>query len=190
LGEPFVDFDEDGVYDLGIEPFYDFYNTGSSLGVRDGPDGKFNGALCQDPARCVSGNPLKLSAGIGASSIVILSGSTPTVTLTGGAAFVGRSIPQNQSTTFSLWIRDVNGNPMPGGTTVTGSTNGSGLQISVPNAYTVPCSALRAGQEANGITLFNFSVISSTTTGTGTFTVTVKTPKGLTTTLTVNVTVT
>jgi hypothetical protein len=189
LGEPFVDFDEDGVYDAG-EPFYDFYNVGVELGVRNAPDTKFNGALCQDPARCVAGNPLKLSAGIGASNVIILSGSSPVVTLSGGGPLVSRTISQNSSTTFNLWIRDVNSNPMPGTTAITATASGAGLQVAQPNSATVPCSALPAGVESNGITLFSFTVISAATPGTGTFTLTIRTPKGLTTTLTVSVTVT
>jgi hypothetical protein len=189
LGEPYVDFNENNSYDLG-EPFYDFYNVGAELGVRNGPDTKFNGALCQDAARCVAGNPLKLSAGIGASNIIVLSGSSPVVSLTGGAALVARNIGQNSSTTFNLWIRDVNGNPMPGSTTITASASGAGLQVAQPNAATVPCSALASGVEVNGVTLYSFTVTSGSTAGTGSFILTIKTPKGLTTTLVVNVTVT
>jgi hypothetical protein len=189
-GEPYVDFDEDGAYDAGVEPFYDFYNVGAELGVRNAPDTKFNGALCQDAARCVTGDPLKLSAGIGTSNIIILSGSSPVVTLSGGAALTGRTISQNSSTTFSLWVRDINGNPMPGGTTISAATTGGGLQIAQPASFAVPCTALPAGLEVNGITAYSFSVISGGTAGTGSFSVTIRTPKGLTTTLVVNVTVT
>lgn len=190
LGEPYVDFDEDGTYDLGVEPFYDFYNGVGELGVRNAPDTKFNGALCQDAARCVAGNPLKLSAGIGASNVIVLSGSTPYVNLSGGAAFVSRSMAQNSATTFALWIRDVNGNPLPGGTTISASTSGAGLTTAQPSTATVPCSTLAAGVESNGITQFGFTVTSGTTTGTGTFTVAIKTPLAAAPiTITVNVTV-
>lgn len=189
LGEPYVDFDEDGFYDVG-EPFYDFYNVGAEQSVRNGPDGFFNGALCQDPARCVAGNPLKLSAGISASNVIVLSGSSPQVSLaSGGGALVSRNMSQNNSTTFSLWIRDVNGNPMPGATTVSATATGAALQMAQPSSFTVPCSALPAGQESNGITVFSFTVLSASTAGTGTFTLTIRTPRGLTSIFTVSVTV-
>jgi hypothetical protein len=185
LGEPWLDVDENGNYDLG-EPFYDFFNVGAELGVRNAPDTKFNGALCQDAARC-SVDPLKRSAGIGAQNLVILSGSTPVVTLANGAALDPRSINQNAATTYNLWIRDINGNPMPGGTTVTGAVNGAGLAISIPNIFTVPCSPLPANVVQNGVTGFAFSVAAGATSGDGTFVITVKTPKNVTTTFLVNI---
>jgi hypothetical protein len=188
LGEPWLDLDENGNYDLG-EPFYDFFNVGAELGVRNGPDLKFNGALCQDAARC-SVDPLKRSAGIGASNLIILSGSNPDVDLQGGGLLVDRSITTNGSTTFNLWIRDVNGNPMPGGTVVSATASGAGLQVAQPNSFTVPCSTLAAGLYQNGVTGFSFTVTSGTTLGTGTFLLTVKTPKNVTTIFTVNVAVT
>jgi hypothetical protein len=187
LGEPWLDFNEDDTYQLG-EPFYDFYNVGAELGVRNGPDGLFNGALCQDAARCPT-DPLKRSAGIGANNLIILSGSNPVVTLTSGAALAGRSIGINSATTFTLWIRDVNGNPMPGGTTVSATASGAGLTSPVPPGGTVPCTTLPANVIQNGITGFSFTITSGTTLGTGSFSVTVSTPKGVVTTFTVGVTV-
>lgn len=187
LGEPWLDMDESGTYNVG-EPFYDFYNAGAELGVRNGPDGLFNGALCQDVARCPT-NPLKRSAGIGASSVIILSGSTPTVTLVGGAPLADRNMNTNSAITYNLWIRDVNNNPMPGTTKIQASVSGAGLQVAAPNSAAIPCGSWPAGQVVNGATGFSFTVTSGTTTGTGTFTVTVTTPKGGVSTFTVGVTV-
>jgi hypothetical protein len=186
LGEPWLDFDENNAYDVG-EPFYDFYNGAGELGVRNGPDGFFNGVLCSGAA-CPT-DPLKRSAGIGARNLIILSGSNPVISLSGGGAFGSRTIGINSATTFGLWIRDVNGNPMPGGTTVSVTANGAGLTAATPTGATVPCTTLPANVEASGITLFGFTVTSGTTLGTGSFSVTVTTPKGVATTFTVNVTV-
>jgi hypothetical protein len=187
LGEPYLDTNESGTYNLG-EPFYDFYNVGGELGVRNGPDTLFNGALCQDVARCPT-DPLKRSAGIGASNLIILSGSNPVVTLSGGGAVVDRTIGINSSTTFTLWIRDVNGNPMPGSTTISATASGAGLQVAQPNSFAVPCSTLAANVYQNGVTGYSFTVTSGSTLGTGTFLLTVRTPRLVTTLFTVNVTV-
>jgi hypothetical protein len=183
LGEPWLDIDESGTYTAG-EPFYDFYNNGGSeLGVRNAPDGLFNGALCQDAARCPT-TALKLRAGIGAQAVIILSGSNPLVTQSGAL-----TLGINSSTTLTFWVRDVNGNPMPGSTVVSGSSNGAGLSIAAPNSLTVPCSAQAAGLQTNGITRFSFTISSGSTTGTGTFVLQVKTPKGVTTLFSYTVTV-
>jgi hypothetical protein len=187
LGEPYRDDNESAAYDVG-EPFYDFYNVGAELNVRNPRDNLFNGALCNDGARC-SIDPLKQRAGIGASNIIILSGSSPVVTLPGGGALVSRTITQNGSTTFDLWIRDVNGNPLPGGTTVTGAASGAGLTIIQPATSTVPCSSLPANAQAGGITRYSFTVTSATTVGTGSFVLSIRTPRNLTTTFVVNITV-
>jgi hypothetical protein len=189
LGEPWLDINENNAYDVG-EPFYDFYNNGGGeLGVRNGPDGNFNGVLCSG-AQCPT-DPLKRSTGIGAQNLIILSGTTPVVTLTGGAAFVSRTMATSAATTFDLWIRDVNGNPMPGGTTVLATSSGAGLQVGVPSSGTVPCTTLARNVEAGGITRFQFVVTSGTTAGTGSFTLTVTTPtKKVATTFTVTITVT
>jgi hypothetical protein len=184
IGEPFRDDNENGVYDLG-EPFYDFYNNGvTEFGIRNGPDGKFNGALCQDPARCPV-DPLKLRAGIGAQNLIILSGSNPVLTNVSPTL----SVHVNSAITVTIYVRDVNGNVMPGSTTVTGSVNGGGLAIGQPAAFSVPCTTQAANVQRNGTTLFSYSVSAGAATGSGTFTITVATPKGVTTLGTLPITV-
>jgi hypothetical protein len=178
LGEPFLDMNEDGVYDTGIEPFYDFYNNAAlgQLGLRDGPDTKFNGALCQDPARCPNlvADPQKKSAGIGSSNLIIMSGSNPFV----DASFTGPATMANDSArTYTLWIRDLHDNPMPGSTTITAAAAGAGLSVAAPTVVSVPCSTAAAGSLVNGVTQFSFTVTSGTTDGTGTFSVSIKTPR-------------
>jgi hypothetical protein len=170
-----MDTDEDGIYDFG-EPFYDFYNNGGSeLGVRNGPDSLFNGVLCSGAA-CPS-DPLKRSAGIGARNLIILSGSQATITNLTGAL----SLPINSATPVSFWVRDTNGNPMPGGTKVTAATAGGGLSVSNPASLTVACSTAAAGAQVNGATVFNYVITSGGTAGAGTVSLTVETPKGFAT---------
>ena len=186
LGEPYLDTNENGVYDLG-EPFYDF----NSNGLRDGPDGKFNGALCQDAARCpdLTVDPTRKSAPIGASTVIIFSGSNALITKTDGTALASVTLPVSSATSISVWVRDGNGNPMPGSTVISGTVANAGLSIIAPSSYNMPCTAAPANSLVSGATVFTFAVASGTTLGTGQFTVSVKTPKGNETLARINVTV-
>ena len=186
LGEPYLDINENGSYDIG-EPFYDF----NSNGLRDGPDGKFNGALCQDAARCpdLTVDPTRKSAPIGASAVIIFSGSNATITKTDGTALVPITMSVSSSATITVWVRDINGNPMPGSTVISGSVANAGLSIIAPSTYNMPCTAAPANTLVNGATVFSFGVASGTTLGTGQFTISVKTPKGNETLARVNITV-
>ncbi len=155
LPEPFRDDDEDTVYDSG-EDFFDFNNNQ----LRDPLDAIFNGVLCNDnTGRC--GGPATRSTGIAEQNRIILSGSTPTVTLSGGAALPASIVLANNSAqAVSFWVDDVNSNVMPGGTTVALTATGAGLRVSQPSSFTVPCSAVASGVEFPGITLFTFNVTS------------------------------
>jgi hypothetical protein len=177
LGEPFRDDNEDGVRQAS-EPFLDFYNQGGDQGVWNGPDGKFNGLLCQDAARCDSA---KKTAGIGASNLIIMSGSTPVVTLydanmnpLGGTI----SVPANTSKTVYFHVRDARGNVMPGKTSVSLGVAGTGWSVLAPNSAQIPCTAQKANLMVSGTTLFGFTISGGTTVGpaSGTFTLTVATP--------------
>jgi len=171
--EAYEDDAQTGAYVVN-DFFFDFNNNGT----RDGPDGNFNGVLCNDPAHCAAGAPK--SAGIGAQNIIILSGSTPTVDVldTNGNPL---GIPTITTPgTINVWIRDLHGNPMAGGTTVTG------LAVSVPPAsyaingtatYTLPCSAALANSKTSA-TVFSFNV-SASTGGMGSLSLDIKTPSGL-----------
>jgi len=186
--EAYEDDNEDGSYNDGsvvgkpAEFFYDFNNNGT----RDGPDGMFNGVLCNDPTRC-SGPK---SAGIGVGNLIILSGSTPTITQAGGAALPATdTLSINSAKTYTFWVRDLHGNPMPGGTTVALSASGAGLQVAAPASFAVPCTSAAAGTQFPGITVFSYSVTTGTTTGTGVITLTVNTPKGTVTIAQISITV-
>jgi hypothetical protein len=187
LGEPWIDFNENDTHDSG-EPFYDFYNGAGELGVRNGPDDLFNGALCQDAGRCPpAGQTQKARAGIGAQNLIILSGSNPQVT----NRSLSMTIAPGSSQLLTFWVRDVNGNAMPGSTTVKGAVSGGGLSIGQPTELSVPCTTLPANLERNGVTLFSYSVsvATGTTVGsTGAFNLEVKTPRGITTVFSYTVT--
>jgi hypothetical protein len=164
--------------------FYDFNNNG----VHDGPDGNFNGVLCNDPARCAGPN----SAGIGARNVIIFSGSSAQITASSGGVAIpagGIHIAMSGAAALSFLIYDVNGNVLPGGTTVAVGVSGAGLTVAAPSSFTIPCTGIWKNTPFGGITQFNFTVTASTTTGSGVVTLTVTTPKGLVTIYQFNATV-
>ncbi len=181
--EPFRDDNENNAYNAG-EDFFDFNNNQT----RNGPDGLFNGVLCNDTSgRC--GTASTRSTGIGKSTVLVLSGSTPTITDTSGSPFPdpGLTLTANSAGAITFWVRDTLGNIMPGGTTVTLTANGAGLSVAQPSAFSVPCATPAIGAQFSGQTKFSFTVNSGTTLGTGVVTLTVRAPSGTTTTLQVNI---
>jgi len=183
IPEPFRDDNEDGVFQSG-EEFYDF---DSSLD-RNAADGVFNGVLCNDPARC---DPASQSSGIGENNLIILSGSSPVVTQTDGSALPASIvIPVNSAQGMSFWVRDVNGNPMPAGTTVSLTASGNGYSVVAPNSFTVPCTAIAADIAFPGLTAFSFTVNSAQNATSAILTLEVKTPSGITTIVQVGVSAT
>lgn len=167
LSEGYRDDNGNNTYDVG-EYFYDFNNNGT----RDGPDGLFNGVLCNDPARCDSS---KSSAGITTHQLIIMSTSGASVTPASGSTLNG-SVAANSSRTYLITVADANGNPMPSGTTIVGAVTGptaAGLGISAPSTYTIPCTLEPAS--------FAFTITggAGATTGSGTLTLTITSPKGL-----------
>lgn len=174
-GEPFRDDDENDSYLLGVESFYDFNNNA----VRDGPDGLFNGVLCLDTARC---DASRTTAGIGKRHVVIMADGDAAAQVSGPAAIdLATTSPQN----IDVLVFDINGNPMPAGTTVSVSTtNGSAGQ---PTSYTLPCTTAAANSAVLGATLFRFNLSRDTTTSDGTLTVEVKSPTNVSTFLNIPV---
>ncbi len=175
--EPFEDDAETGTFTSG-NYFFDF----NVNGTHDGPDANFNGVLCNDAARCTGPK----SAGIGAKNLIILSGSNPVVDELDSSGNVvprvGGGLAKIPTTggTVRLWVRDVNGNPMPGSTSVSGSVSAiapASYSVGTPNAFSVPCTTTAVNGK-DGSTVYSFT-ISSTVNGTGTFTLDVKTPSGL-----------
>lgn len=184
--ELFRDDNEDGVYTAGLDgDFFDFNNNGT----RDGPDGLFNGVLCNDAARC--GGAASRSVGIGAGSVIILSGSAANITDTAGAAFVPIVMTTGSSRVLSVWVRDVNGNVMPGGTKVTVGYSGGGVTVGTPASYTVPCSNQLANTQVSGSTVFSFPITNANTAvtaATGFLSISVLTPNGTTSVVQIPVT--
>jgi len=99
------------------------------------------------------------------------------------------TLPVSSATSISVWVRDSNGNPMPGSTVVSGTVANAGLSIIAPSSFAMPCTTAPANSLVGGATVFTFGVASGTTLGTGQFTVSVKTPRGNETLARINVTV-
>lgn len=163
LPERFLDENENRVYDPG-ERFYDFNNNG----IRDDADGIFNGVLCFDTTgRC---DPNRRSTGISASNLIIMSGSTPA----GVQPPNGDTLPAvtaGGSRTYSFLFADLNGNPLPSGTTISASVVGNGLSLGTPSSFTVPCTTEP--------TVYPISVSATASATSGSLTITVKTPSGV-----------
>ena len=170
--EPYRDDNQSGSYVAG-DYFFDFNNNG----LRDGPDTKFEGVLCNDPARC---DVTKKSAGIGYRNVIIMSGSSAFINPTDGAIAIPAPahMPSNSSLPVAFWIRDVNSNVMPGGSTVAVSAAGGAatLQVVAPTSFTVPCTQPATGAIISGATEFPFTLTSAATPGSSVVTVTVTTP--------------
>lgn len=167
LGERYRDDNENGAYDPG-EVIYDFNNNST----RDGPDGKFNGVLCLDTSgRC---DETVKTTGIGASNLIIMSGSTPSGMMpTNGSTL---TLTRGTSQSYSFDFADLNDNPMPAETSIAASAIGSGLTVGTPNGFTVPCTTEP--------TTYAFTLTASATATSGTLTILVTTPSGLQTQLT------
>ena len=191
--ESFTDNNANGAFDVGenffdsSEPYRNDAQTGSYLagdyffdfnnnGARDIADTIFEGVLCNDVARC---DVNKKSAGIGYQNIIIMSGSDASINPTNGSIAIPAptNMPASSSLPVAFWIRDVNGNVMPGGSTVAVSAAGAaGLAVVAPTSFVIPCTAPTTGALVSGATTFPFTLTSSTTTGSSVVTVTVTTP--------------
>jgi hypothetical protein len=161
IAERFEDDNENGLFDNG-EPFYDFNNNG----IRDAADTKFNGVLCNDPARCDSN--LK-STGISAQNRIIMSSGVPqNLTPASGTAI---NLPRNGSLIVPFLVQDLNNNPLPSGTTVSAAVTGNGLSLGNPRSFTVPCTTEP--------TTYSFALAHEGGTGvTGLLTLTITSPGG------------
>jgi len=166
--EPFLNeqekYDANGtpVYVTG-EPFIDFNNNGQ----QDPPDKHFNGPLCQAGSLCST----QTSVAIGASAIIIMSGSHANFVPAPGASYtIGAGV------TLSFTIADDNGQQMPAGTTVDATVTSNAGTIVGPSSYVWPCNA------APGGAAFAFALSKSSTPQAGSLIITVTTPGGLVTT--------
>ena len=153
-GEAFLDNNENGSRDFigasttALEEFIDF----NSNGLFDGPDGKYNGVLCNDttgtssPGTCSAQRSIDVFRNLpivfsGSDALVQFSDSSRNPitgisfpTCTAAAAFTPQTL------TVLITVTDVNGNIMPAGTTVSFTTTNGTIQ-STPTSFTVPNSA-------------------------------------------------
>jgi hypothetical protein len=190
IGEAYLDYNEDGIWDPTKEPFYDFNGNGvfdgttlgGAVGSTSSGDGKYHGLLCTPGAAICS--PQK-SIDVRASIVIILSTSTPApIIINGGAPITLLSTDPPQ--TFTVTVVDQHGNAMPAGTKVTFATT-NGEIVAGGDDYVVPDSTgCRPGYSdcpasAQSPTFGNLPItMQSSVDGvnSGLFTVTVTTPNG------------
>ena len=173
LGEPYRDDNENGAYDLG-EYFLDFNHDG----VRNPGDGTFKGITCTGSLPTSTCTTTTLA--IGASTTLIMSTGGANITLTSPASPI--SVAVGTTSPLAFKVEDLNGNPLPAGTTVTVSST-SGVGTISQGSFTIPCSTALGGQ--NYVAL----LAASTTPGTGFVTITTVAPSGTTTNLNIAATV-
>lgn len=121
IGEPFLDEDWNEQYDVG-ERFYDF----NSNGVYDGPDGKFNGVLCDS----ASGECGTQTVAVYDMLEMTMSGCDLDVSDFDATAGIG---------SYGGEFRDTRGNPLPAGTQISFQTENG--EILGPSSFTYPNTA-------------------------------------------------
>jgi len=144
LGEPYLDMNNDGIYEYPYEWFLDYYQTGKYVG----PSGSFIGITCTGttPASTCTENTLA----IGALHAVVMSTSTVQLaSLTSGGQFSAGppfTIPYAAGGTITFSLEDLNTNAMAAGSVVTITTD-STIGTVNPNTsgYTMPCSIRTGG---------------------------------------------
>lgn len=160
LPEAFLDANENGVFDAGIERWIDFDGDG----LFDDANGEFNGIACNESSCSVSN-----AVHVRASNVIVLSGSHATVGITPETIDLSSG-----DVAVTAVVGDQNGQPMPGGTTVVfESTLGT---ISGKTSFTQECTTFNA-PIAYRINLTSPSGV--TESQTGTLTVRVLTPKSI-----------
>lgn len=117
LGEAFRDDDEDGVFDPGVETYFDYNNNGSW----DGPNGLYNGSLCLDAARALG----HCAALVEVTDSIKLVMSSSGITITPSVTSV--TVAVKSSASFSVQLKDVNDNAPPYETAVTVSTSAGSI---------------------------------------------------------------
>ncbi len=172
--EAFRDDNENGVHDVGTEEFRDF-NTNN---VRDPADGEFNGALC-NAANVTNVCSARRNIFVEDSLVLVMSGSTAFIELRDGPNPTTSNLVSliTAGTTVYLYVYDLNGQPMPAGTTISLSTdNGS---ISTNTDWTVPSTSTPITVAGSPL-IYPVSVAEDSEPGTtGTLTVDIQTPKGI-----------
>jgi hypothetical protein len=171
--EAFRDDNENGVHDVGTEEFRDF----NSNNIHDPADNQFNGALC---------NAANVTNVCSASKNIFVEDSL-VLTMSGSTAFIdirdsSNPLTSNQLAAITagipayLYVFDVNGQPMPAGTTISLSTdNGS---ISTGTNFTVPSTNVPITSPSSSL-IYPISIAPDNQLGTtGTLTIDIRTPGG------------
>lgn len=158
MSEPFLDRNENGVYDLGTEEFADFnsdsqWNDANSL---------FDGLLCDEVTNATC-NPDANTAYVFQNIIIVLSGSN-NLSVTLSSNNINLDAPQS----IQVFVQDANGQPPPIGTVVSATiTQGEIIGIS---SYSMPSSNIA------GPTAFSFDIAPIGPAGNGRLDITVTTP--------------
>jgi hypothetical protein len=160
LPERFLDENEDGLRDP-TEPIYDFNNNSTY----DPADGFFNGVLCNNTTECST----QTTTGISARGLIIMSGNSPTWTASPAGPI---TVARGSNVTIDFLLEDLNGNPMPGGTSVNFSANGTGLSVGTPSSFSVACTTEPTNHPV--------TIIANPTATSGTLVLSTTTPSGVT----------
>lgn len=174
LGDIFIDADESSSW-TGNEQFIPYGATSACAGVKT--TGNYANALSKD-STC---DGKWGRAHVRRNAVIVLSGSTASVTLVNGVNNTTTFRGACGTTTYSFWLYDQNNNPMPAGTklAITNNTVGIGSTLSsiaIMNDTVLSTSAAGGTQH-----LFNVSTGSAcpSSAPSGTFVLSVTTPKGI-----------
>ncbi len=170
LGEPYEDDNENSQYDLG-EPFLDFNGNG----VRDATYGSFKGITCTGSS--ASSTCTLVTTAIGGQTLIIMSTSKAAITQVGAQSPANSSYDDAVSVSYN--IKDLNGNAMASGTTVTLTANAPAGTLDAPTSVTVSCDASRNGLD---ITAYLIRPAAGTSLAGAAITVSVQSPSGTLTT--------
>ena len=131
LAERFLDTNENGTYQT-FKFFYDF----NANKVRDPTDSLFNGVLCNDPARC---DVTKESTAIDSHNLIIISDGSPNNLSPAPGSTLSNLSKAAGGAAYTFFVADLNYNPLPATTTIVASTPTSGMTVTAPTSYSIPC---------------------------------------------------
>jgi hypothetical protein len=169
LAEAWLDIDEDDIYDVATEEFFDF----NSNSIHDAGDGIYSGSLCSEDA-AATGDCTEDLVHVRGSFTMCLSGSFATVTFSEASPIdVGAA-----SVTLYITVEDDKGNGMPADSTIEVETSNG--EIVGETSYTI----------GSGCSPYTFAIglqKDATPGDTGLLSVTVTTPKNNITIATISV---
>jgi hypothetical protein len=179
LGEAFLDSNQSKAYDLSDGYFVDIFGTTDGEGkpkgdgLRTAADGKYNGALCKNPA---TGDCTKDSVTVRQEIYLVMSSDYPE---TSGGRLLGQpasvTIAATETKTFVVTLRDINGNSMPSGTKVSiNSANAANVTIN----HDLPVAGV--ANTTAGTTFTVTLKASATLAPTGSFSILVEAPDAVT----------